>query len=122
MFDVKADADVYKVEISERGPARITCKVAPSKDREGNWASSFVTVEVWSGGNNPCVGAEVVAGLRERDRIWFEGYGKTNAWVDKEGKKRADLRFNATAIGLGKYADRQAAPVQTPDNDDRVPF
>lgn len=122
MFNVQADADVYKVEISERGPARITCKVAPSKDREGNWSSSFVTVEVWSGGNNPCQGALLVTSLKERDRIWFEGYGKTNAWTDKEGKKRADLRFNATAIGMGKYADRQAsAPLQTPD-DSTIPF
>lgn len=122
-LEIRGTGDVYKVEIRERGPARVTVKVAPSKDKDGSWKSSFLDLAVWGGpGKDGKVtpGAELVHTLRERDKVTFEAWGKTDCWQDREGKPRTNLAWTVTRMAL---AGADTPQRQVPDDDGgSVPF
>ena len=121
-LEIKGNGDVYKVEIRDRGPARVTVKVAPSKDQAGNWKSSFLDLAVWGGpGKDGKVtpGAELVHTLRERDKVTFEAWGKTDSW-EKDGKPQTKLAWTVTRLALD---GRDTPQRQVPEDDGgSIPF
>lgn len=124
---IEGDGDVFKVEIKDRGPARVTVKVAPTKGRDEGaiWKSTFIDVDVWGGPDrdgHTTPGAHLVHTLQPRDKIRFSAKGKTDVWTDKQtGKERAALKWTATSLELVS-SDNRPAPVAPAGDDDPLPF
>jgi hypothetical protein len=121
---IQGEGDVWKVEIRERGPARITVKVAPTKGKEEGavWKSTFLDLSVWGNADkdgNRTPGAEMIHDLQQKDKIRFEARGKTDVWADKQtGKERAALGWTVTRLELVSRANDPRAPASSDD----IPF
>lgn len=121
---IQGDGDVFKVTIPDRGPARVTVKVAPTKGKEEGavWKSTFIDLTVWGGTDrdgNCTPGAELVHDLQQKDKIRFEAKGKTDTWRDKEGKDSSSLAWTVTRLELVSRADDPRSPKSNPDD---IPF
>ena len=121
---IQGEGDIWKVEIRERGPARITVKVAPTKGKEDGapWKSTFLDLAIWSGPDKDgdrTPGAELVHTLQQKDKIRFSAKGKTDVWSDKQtGKERTALAWTVTRLDVVSVAGdpRGQAPA------DEIPF
>lgn len=122
-IELKGEGDIWNVEIRERGPARITVKVAPTKGKDDGavWKSTFLNLNVWGGPGRDgerTPGAEFVHDLQPKDKIRFEAKGKTDVWTDKQtGKERTGLGWTVTQLELVSRADDPRSP-----RGDDIPF
>ena len=116
-LELRGDGDVWKLEQRDRGPATLILKVAPTKDKAGNWNKTFLRLTVWPDRDGETTAATALH-LQERDKVMFTAKARTGTW-EKDGKPQSALEWTLTSVYL---AGDKAPPQKQQPDDDLPPF